>query len=391
MASIALRQKHPQGSEKIGPLYLQVIINRKAFFHGLNYKWPRENINFKLNEVSERWKGDKEAHDVNLLVRKEMARINDILITLRLQGRTATVELIKKYLKNKKNLNCFLVYMEGRIKQRHKSGQIDYQTFQSHMVTLMHLTEFSGKELLFADLDFRTAEKFDGFLAKVRNNSTNGRWGKHRNFRTYLNEAEREGIEFTHPYNYYKIRSDQSNYSSLTQAEFNKLLLVYNEGSLIDKHKRVLRRFLFGCFTGLRISDIKNILKADIKDGWIYYSPIKGSRIRRKLVKVPLVPKAKELLDEEIKAFGEKTFQFCEQHSNRELKIIAERVGVKTRIHNHVSRETFATLFIENGGSLDALKEYLGHASLKTTERYLHTSKNRLQAQSDFISQMGAK
>lgn len=44
---------------------------------------------------------------------------------------------------------------------------------------------------------------------------------------------------------------------------------------------------------------------------------------------------------------------------------------VKIRVVN-IFRNTFATLFIKNGGDIYRLKILLGHSNIKTTERYVN-------------------
>jgi site-specific recombinase XerD len=54
-------------------------------------------------------------------------------------------------------------------------------------------------------------------------------------------------------------------------------------------------------------------------------------------------------------------------------------------IRIHDARHTYASLFMMNGGSLYDLKAVLGHADIKTTERYAHLSSSHLLGVRDII------
>lgn len=58
------------------------------------------------------------------------------------------------------------------------------------------------------------------------------------------------------------------------------------------------------------------------------------------------------------------------------FKQIASRAGVDGSLH--AMRHTFATCLMSRGADLLALKELMGHSSLKTTERYLHVTPSHL-------------
>src|SRR4051794_3275660 len=61
------------------------------------------------------------------------------------------------------------------------------------------------------------------------------------------------------------------------------------------------------------------------------------------------------------------------------VKEIANRPKLAQEVTPHVLRHTFATLSIQKGISLPALKKVLGHDRLSTTEIYLNLTDRHLQ------------
>ena len=49
------------------------------------------------------------------------------------------------------------------------------------------------------------------------------------------------------------------------------------------------------------------------------------------------------------------------------------------RLHPHVLRHTFATAMLNGGADINTVKEFLGHASIATTQIYTHVSFADLQ------------
>ena len=52
--------------------------------------------------------------------------------------------------------------------------------------------------------------------------------------------------------------------------------------------------------------------------------------------------------------------------------------GIERHITPHMLRHTVATLLLRNGVDIRVVQEFLGHASIATTQRYTHVSKEHL-------------
>jgi site-specific recombinase XerD len=57
---------------------------------------------------------------------------------------------------------------------------------------------------------------------------------------------------------------------------------------------------------------------------------------------------------------------------------LREEAGIERRVTPHMLRHTVATLLLRNGVDIRIVQEFLGHASIATTQRYTHVTKEHL-------------
>ncbi len=197
---------------------------------------------------------------------------------------------------------------------------------------------------------------------------------------------------------------------ALTEVEMKGLLIQAKQDHSITKNKKkdikkslnqmpkasaqdyrflrnlALLELLFA--TGMRVGEVSSI---DIKDFFLEEAlfKIKGKGGRERLAFIVdeiTLQILREYLEARMKIETESSALFLNAAGNRLstqgiAKIITqlrEDGGIKRNVTPHMLRHTVATLLLRNGVDIRVVQEFLGHASIATTQRYVHIVKEHM-------------
>jgi integrase/recombinase XerD len=150
------------------------------------------------------------------------------------------------------------------------------------------------------------------------------------------------------------------------------------------KHKAML----FTAYSaGLRVSEIVNLKIADVDSSrmQLFIARAKGKKDRY----VNLSPVVLDILRNYMKDYKPKpeiylfeSDQTRDAYPTRTVQQIftnaKNKAGIKKDVGVHSLRHSFATHLLDKGTDIRYIKDLLGHFNIKTTERYLHVSKQQL-------------
>jgi len=149
--------------------------------------------------------------------------------------------------------------------------------------------------------------------------------------------------------------------------------------------------------SGLRVSELIQLQKSDLN---VHKATI---RVLGKGQKTRIVPVGEYAIDQ-IEAYLTKRafidpkekspFLFINRYGKpisrqfffKRVKAYAKQVGIQVSISPHTLRHSFATHLLEQGASLRAVQEMLGHTHLSTTQIYTHVSEKRILSAFDLYS-----
>jgi integrase len=133
----------------------------------------------------------------------------------------------------------------------------------------------------------------------------------------------------------------------------------------------------FLIYTGARISEARNLTRANIHDGRVvFYDTKNGSNHT-----VPLNAKAEAALDQQLSNHDDPyVFPYTYDWIERRFKRVTEMMGIDEKVTIHTLRHTFGSRLVQKGIPIQTVSKLMNHSSLQVTMRYAHLAPTQLES-----------
>ena len=271
-----------------------------------------------------------------------------------------------------------LDWMEEYRKMKLATGQSNERALSVDKV-ITHLKAYAGEKTKLSAVDSDFCKGFVAYLG----NATSGKHTQNPKplasstanayfqlFTSALNEAVRQKKIAANPVLYLSredkkpIKAERSNRTFLTIEEVKQL------ATTDFKNESIKQAFLFACFTGLRISDIRNLTWGNIVErNGSFFVTITMQKTREPLT-IKLNKQAAKWLPK--KNATKEVFDLPVYNAiiNDNLKRWAKKAGIEKSLCFHMSRHTFATMELTLGADLYVVSKLLGHNDVSVTQIY---------------------
>ncbi|MHA4844472.1 phage integrase SAM-like domain-containing protein [Flavitalea antarctica] len=367
----ALLWKHDPNEQGYLPIYIKVSIASQVRYistgHFIHEKyWDLNNTQVRSTH--------KDAALINADVEHRRRNIVKIITEAHLKDEIITAEAVKRQASSTRDLhNIFDFAAEFSEQVKNKREGATIENYRKH---LLRLELFHGsRNLSFEEITPDYLTRYENHLWETVNG--NYIYQLIKAIRTLFNAARKKKIITCYPFDEFEMpvyEAPGKDHLTIPELErWEKNYHLMKDPVL----KQTALYFMFGCYTGLRISDwiafdvAKNVeggrlkLRADKNGEWVSMMISKPlARIIKDMKKLPL------------------TIQ--EPTINEKLKKIAalEEVNIKKHLTTHTGRHTFAiTLCANRGISCETAAELMGITVKTCLENYYKVTGYKINAE----------
>ena len=246
------------------------------------------------------------------------------------------------------------------------------ESTQIHYITLGKKMKDFKPNLKISDVDYSFMVEFDNYLVET----TSGRYNMIKFLKTVLKEAVKLGVVKNESWKGLQNVAPRVREEYLTLTDINKIEIC---DLSTKKHLELARlMFLFGCYTGMRFSDVVALKKENYKNGIIAQKQVKTGvdlKISVHLQAKKIICKFWNKREENENIFP----SIKNQTINRYLKKIGEMAKVEKKLHFHLARHTFGTTLLNSDVNAFVISQMMGHSKLSQTYSYTRVNTNKMK------------
>jgi len=299
----------------------------------------------------------KNSTELNVLLQKKEKNSNEVTVLIALD----------EFISIKKNTLSFN-YMRS------------VNTFKNH---LKNFSKVAKVKLEFEKIDLAFYEKFVSYLYQIgqTDNTVGTNIARLKYFLDWANKRKINKFNFYKEKEFKAIKKEMD-FIYLTEEELFRIYELDLSNS--PRLNNVRDSFCFGCFTGLRFSDLQKLRPENVKGDELHIT-IQKTRVT---MMIPLNIFAREIIERN----GMQLSVFSNQKMNDYIKEIGELAEINDLIKvvkfsgakriettqekfkliaTHTARRTFITLSLERGMRPESLMKTTGHKSMKHFMRYV--------------------
>jgi integrase len=262
----------------------------------------------------------------------------------------------------------FVTYFKSLADKRKASNHDNWVAAFNYFET------FTNGNLKFADLNEKFCNEFKEYLLTTKSNKSNkvtlaqnSAVSYFNKFKATLKQAYKDGcLSGDLNGKIQPVKQAETRRNFLTIEELNSLVKTECNNPLLK------RAALFSALTGLRFSDIKNLVWGELEyiENNGYFIQFKQQKTKG-VEMMPISEQAFSLVGER-KDPTDKVFEGLtySAYENKHLYQWIGAAGITKEITFHCFRHTFATLQLSKGTDIYTVSKMLGHRELKTTQIY---------------------
>jgi site-specific recombinase XerD len=357
------------GADERAPIHLEVYFSRTT------RRWLPTNVEIESRYWDIRTGLPNRKHPnytglYQLLVNKKN-EIEAYELSLINQGVELTPDLLNIFVDGTKD--SFTAFSERFVADEYKLNRISKKTATKYKSNLGIFKNAVG-DIRFMDVNESLINKLDlYFVGQGYEQTTIGKL--HQVMKKFIKIAERKGLfdMKKNPYLNYKVDMGKSERVNLEPAELQALENL--DKTIMPAHLvEILDRFLYSCWTGIRIGDSILLSKDKIRetpDGLVVEFITEKGGIR-------MVHHLRHLFDGKPEKIVQKYLdlypnintvfpKMSEQEINRSLKTLAYMAGISKNLTFHMARHTCGTALADLTANPYLIMDILGHSDIKTS------------------------